>query len=165
MTVALELLRVAVLSWEFVVVLVAAVMLLSPPGWLAPIAAQVSQSNEVLRYVALAPIALTIFVFREVRSILLPAGDRRRWLQLWAEYWRLRMTCLTALFYGCLFSLAGLTTWVGEWGHCAVPRLILQLSGAAGAAITAASIYLARLNIDEEFARQTGANSTLEPPA
>jgi hypothetical protein len=110
-------------------------------------------SDEVLKYLALLPMASTAWILTQGRGLLFPEKDKKHVLQDWPDYWKVKYGFNVALFYSVLFSFFAIGAWVAEWNiHTPYPQIAL-ITALLGAAANFLSCYYGRIEQDEALAK------------
>ena len=145
-------LRLLVVSFEFLVVCIGGMLLsfaTDVKEWLPgqPISA------DVLKYLALLPIASTAWVLVQGRGLLFPEKDSQHVLQDWPDYWKLKYGFNVALFYSMCFSGLAVGAWAAPWDAYAPYPQIAMVVALSGAGVNFLSCYYARIDQDEALTR------------
>lgn len=147
-----EYLFVFIVSGEFLALIIGAVLSFIWPEPLTYLASKLNTSDKVIEYVALLPTALLVWNLNECRKLLFPEEDKQRILQKWPDYWRLKARFHVALIYTFIFSMLGIGSWMLGVSLNDPISLAMLLSAVFGALVVAASVYLAKIRMDEIFA-------------
>ncbi len=140
---------VVIISIEFIIILLAISFILFFPDLVIPLSSKLDNNKDVLKYVALLPAALTIWVFKESRILLFPEEDINKSLQKWKDYWKWKIHFQVGLFYAVFFAITGLTTWIIGLKITEPTGFIMLLGSVLGGLVVVVSIYMARISQSE----------------
>jgi hypothetical protein len=145
-----EVVRIYVVSPEFLVLLLCCAVLVIFPKPMILLGSEIVREGSVVQYVALLPAALLAVSFGLSKDSLRPLeGDKNRLLYEWPDYWQLKFRALGALLFCLAASFGGLALWVFK------TRLPSSLLGAglvasvAVALVSTMSLYLGYLRLRE----------------
>jgi len=138
--------RITFVSVEFTLTLAGLLALRFGIGHVRTWIDHIKFDGEVIRWLALGPLALTVFIFRESRSLILPANHRTD-LHQWPQYEELKICGHVARGYAIIFTSMGLAMWI----YRAEPavQLIVFATALIGAAADYYSVYLAEIRVNE----------------
>lgn len=151
MRVIKEFLVATIISLEFVVLLVGAAGILVWQEQLARLTAMLSSDPEFLKYLALLPVGIAVWIFSEARTLLLPDGKARVVLHQWPDYWRLKAHFAVSLMYTAIFTVTGLAAWAFGLTAANPKGFVLLATSVLGQLIVAVSVYLAKISVSEIF--------------
>lgn len=139
----------AVVSFEFVVIVLALAFVFVWPNSVSPVSSLLGNDAEVLKHIALLPSALAIWVFTESRKLLFPEEDKKRILQQWGDYWKWRVHFNVGIFYAVLFAGFGLIAWAFGLKVNTTTGFVILIAPVIGGLIVALSIYMSRITLSE----------------
>lgn len=138
----------AIVSLEFLISLLAVCVY-----WYCSIVqelfASIKTSNELKLFLVAIPIAVSVWIFSEVRKIWWPDVDNKAVLMKWSDYPRLKICCVVANLYafGCS-ALAIIGTVFENSLHVGV-GLYLLITSIIVVLVDASSCWLATLSIQQ----------------
>lgn len=138
-----------ILSLEFVVVICA--LLIATFGNVSDqwVENNIALKGDALKYLAFLPLGLGGYVFSESRKLLFPNSNANRVLHEWDGYPELKITVYVAITYGFIFIILGLASWLFIPEIKTFIELLVILTSIVGSVVLAASVYVARINLDE----------------
>jgi len=115
-------------------------------------ASSLSLNDEVLKYLMMLPVAIGVWVINESRLLLQQDDQSIRILTAWPHYWRLRIHAIVGLAYAIVFSLIAFIPWTTKAGISTGTGMILFATSILGQLSLAASVYMARITVNEILA-------------
>ncbi|MEK6760196.1 MAG: hypothetical protein AABY51_10535 [Deltaproteobacteria bacterium] len=139
-----------VISSEFLVLLIG-VFLFTQQELIGFLSSKISDNSELLKYVALLPATLVVYVFKESKTLLFPKDDEKKVLQGWQDYWKLKIRFNIGLLYSITFAFIGVTALIFGFKINEPVGFTLVLISVAGGLIVVAHIYFAIIKLSEIF--------------
>lgn len=149
--------RVITLSFEALVLLAAGMFWLVFKLELDSLANTLSLSEEFLNYIFVAPVGIGMWVVNESRLLLQEDKESIRVLTKWPDYPLLKVHVWVGLIYGFIFAAISVVPWATKSGVSNGAGLLLLLTAIAGQLIVAASVYAARIKVQELLAHASTA--------
>ncbi len=144
-----EYLSAGIISFEFLVLVIGLAGVVAWPELVASISSKISSDAAFLKHFALFPIGLAVWIFSEVRKLLLPEPNVKEILLEWPEYWRLKIHFHVTLMYSIIFSIFGVITWALKLTVREPTGFVILTVSVVGQLIVAISVYLARISAEE----------------
>ena len=149
MGVIIEYFKVVILSFEFIILLIGVVILFFWPELAITLSRNFSDSSEFLKYIALVPSFLAVWVFTESRKLLFPEEDQIKILQSWPDYWKWKIRFIVGLSYSVLYAAMGFAVWALGYKFTEPKGFILMATSLAGQFVVVLSVYVARIKQSE----------------
>jgi hypothetical protein len=149
--------RVLVLSYEALVLCVAAMLWLVFKRQLDLLASALSLNEDFLKYILLVPVSIALWLVNESRLLLQEDKESIRVLTEWLDYPRLKVHVWVGLIYAFIFAAISLVPWAAKAGVSNGAGLLLLLTAIAGQFFVAASVFAARIKIRELLAHKNAA--------
>jgi len=112
--------------------------------------------DEQLKFLTTIPVGLCAWSFVSGRKLLFPDKDKYNVLQIWPDYWRLKIGFQASLVWSVIFAVSSILVWFGDWKHPSPTTWILFFASLAGSALSSLSIYNAQLHVEEETSLYKG---------
>lgn len=141
--------RVVVISFEALVLLLAAMVWVVFRSELEAAASVLTLNEEFLKYMFVVPIGVGLWVTNESRLLLQEDKETIKILTAWPEYRLLKTHIWVGLLYALLFAALSILPWAAKSGVSSGTGLLLFLVAIAGQFIVAASVYSARIRLKE----------------
>lgn len=119
---------------------------------LQTLAASLELNDEVLKYLMLLPVALAVWVIKEMKVLLQEDKETIRILTGWPDYWKLKVHTWTSLGYAVLFATISLIPWLAKSGISTGIGMLLFLTSIIGQLSLAISVYAASIRVKEIIA-------------
>lgn len=142
-------LRVALISLEALVLVVALLVWAYFKAELTSAAGGIAASSDVLKFLLLLPLGLVAWVGTEVRHLLHEDKETTRLLTAWPDYWRLKVHVFVALVYSLFFAALSIAPWLLQSGISGPGGLLLFVTSLLGQLVVVATVYAARLSVKE----------------
>ena len=114
------------------------------------VAAALPSNGEMIRYLALLPVGLFVWLLKEGKDILFPGdSEENKRLVQWPDYWRLKLTFGVAVIYGFLFAVASVLVWVLGWKVNEARGFGLLTLSLVGALTVSGTVYFAKIKEKE----------------
>lgn len=141
--------RVFLVSFEFLWLLVGVVIYFNLDKIVSNYVFSLKFSDEFAEWLILAPVSLFLWIFREVRSLLIGDKESIRVLTDWEEYWQLKIHTSVNLIYSLVFLVLCvipvlIDMWISDTRY-----LLLFIVGLFGLLISARDIYFASIRVKE----------------
>jgi hypothetical protein len=146
-------LKVFFVSFEFLVISLCLLSLLNYPQEIKNIASQIESNNEILKFLAIIPIGIFVWIIKEARELLFPGEKINNILHEWPEYWKLRIHFNVALFYSFIFLALGLSVWIFGLDINNEIGFVLLIVSIIGSFIDAISVYFGKVKQEEIMLR------------
>lgn len=148
---ALYHLRIYILSLEALVLSVYLLVIFRHMEEVEKLLRAVKIAEDFGNYLMLAPIALAIWVFTDIRTLVLesPKGDRS--LIKWPGYWKLNAHFTASKIFLSTFCLISFLPWLRPEGISNAFGKFTLLSAIIGQLFVALSVYEARQKIHEIY--------------
>ena len=158
-----ELLRVFFISLEFVAVLLCLVLFLSFPSIVKSFGERFIRHDELWKYLALVPAGLFGWAAKNCYSLLFPMKDSNALIAKWPDFWRLKMRAYIAILWIIFATIMALIAWAQAkiWSPSLVG--IVYLSAILVAFISAATIWIAQVNIRQILEEGESNTSSSSP--
>lgn len=141
--------RVVVISFEALVLLLAAMVWVVFRSELEAAASVLTLNEEFLKYMFVVPVGVGLWVTNESRLLLQEDKETIKILTAWQEYRLLKTHIWVGLLYALLFAALSILPWAAKSGVSSGTGLLLFLVAIAGQFIVAASVYSARIRLKE----------------
>lgn len=141
--------RVIVISFEALIILLAAMIWFAFKPELEASASVLTLNEEFLKYMFVAPIAVGLWVTNESRLLLQEDKETIKILTGWNDYKLLKAHIWAGLLYALLFAAVSLVPWAAKSGVSNGAGLLLFIVATAGQFTVAASVYSARIKVKE----------------
>ena len=141
--------RVVVISFEALVLLLAAMVWVVFRSELEAAASVLTLNEEFLKYMFVVPVGVGLWVTNESRLLLQEDKETIKILTAWAEYRLLKTHIWVGLLYALLFAALSILPWAAKSGVSSGTGLLLFVVAIAGQFIVAASVYSARITLKE----------------
>lgn len=152
-------LRFLVIGPEFLVLFLGGVLAFGYPHAVNTWLPSQALSQEVLKYVAVLPLASSAWMLSQGRKLLFPEKDKSHALQEWPDYWRLKYGFNIAIFYSFVFSLLAIFSWAMDWqAQSPHPQVMLSVA-LLGAVSNFLTFYYAQIELDEAIGRLKATSS------
>lgn len=112
-------------------------------------ASALTLNEEFLKYMFVAPVAVGLWIVNESRLLLQEDKETIKILTGWPEYRLLKVHIWVGLLYAMLFSALSLVPWAAKSGITNGTGLLLFVVAIVGQFIVAASVYAARIKVQE----------------
>lgn len=140
-------LREAIISPEFLVVIVAVYLVLNPPAVVTTLATVVAGGPAAVKYLALLPSGTFVWCIAEARSILLPSEDTKALLQRWPRFPDLKARVIMGLVFEAVFALAAFVAWVYSPTLSVPLAFVVATMGVVGSIVGASTFFLASVTV------------------
>lgn len=145
-------LRVVFFSFEALVIFVSWLVFVYLNYELQALSFLLSLNNDVVKFIAFIPMAIAVWVLREIRLLLQNDKDTVRILTAWPDYWKLKMHAWVSLGFAVLFAAISILPWIGISGIGPDFGPLMFFTGLVGQLVLALSVYAARIAINEKIA-------------
>jgi hypothetical protein len=145
-------LRVALISFEALLVLIVVLVWYIFNSELEAAATVLTLNEEFLKYMFLAPLGLGFWVVNESRLLLQEDKETIKILTNWPEYLLVKMHVWVGLMYALIFVVFTVVPWALKTGVNSGLGLLFFVTALVGQLIVAASIYSARIRLKEIIA-------------
>jgi len=149
---SIYILRVLFISFEFLILLIGLSLNLYFQKNIDHIVQLFELNSEFLKYIIVAPFALLVFIFNDVRSMLVGDKDSTRVLAEWNDYWMLKTHTAINLTYTMIFLVISVVPWFTKLGINDGRNLLFFVTGLCGLLISARDIYAANIRVKELIA-------------
>ncbi len=141
------------ISFEFLLLLVGLVIYFYLENLIGNFALPFRLNSEFVNWLMLVPSSLFVWIFLEVRSLLIGDKESIRVLLDWDDYWMLKTHTLINLIYSSIFLLFSMIPVLVE-GWIKDGRFLLIFSiGFLGLLISARDIFFASIKLKELVGR------------
>ena len=147
----------AIVSVEFLVSLVA-VWSYWQCSFVRDLFATVKVSDELKIVLMGMPLAVSVWIFNEVRKVWWPEVKNKTILINWPDYYRVKCCCIVACFYAFVCSAFAIAGTVFETSLVAGLGLYLVIISLIVELVSGASCWLASLNIHQILEAPNNAN-------
>ena len=138
-----------IISPEFLVIIVALVVLYLRPEQLSGFANSFYHSSEAVKYIALLPVAVLVWSLRRSQLILFPDADEDGKLQKWPRFRDLKVAVFVGLIYQFGFGIVSIIVWIELSEENILMQMIILISAILGSIISAGTFYLASIMVME----------------
>lgn len=149
---SIYILRVLLISFEFLILLIGLSLYIYFQKNIDHIVQSLELNSDFLNYIIAAPFALSAFIFKDVRSMLVGDKDSTRVLTDWNDYWMLKTHTAINLIYTVIFLLISVVPWFTKLGINDGRNLLLFVTGLCGLLISARDIYASNIRVKELIA-------------
>lgn len=104
-------------------------------------------------YLMVAPVAVGIWIFLEIRNLLQEDNNRINILTGWDGYWKLKTHTRVAITYSIIFVSMSLVPWCSEFSLKTRVGFSFFIIGLLGQLCVALSVYIAHIQIKEIIAK------------
>jgi len=125
------------------------------PDWVERAGNRISANADLLKYLAMVPVAVFAWVFSHTRKMLFPENDKKKIFQNWPEYRRFKEVVLVGVGFSLLFSLVGVATWAMAWNPSPTLPFVLIACSIIGSFVTAFTMHQAEITLNETFNQLT----------
>ena len=108
-----------------------------------------SPPDEIVKHLALLPVAGVGWMFFSGRTLLFPEKDAKQSLQSWPEYWKLRIGFDVSLIYSVIFGVLGLIAWGMDWKSGKSMPYVSLATSLFGAGACFVTVYRAQQIVNE----------------
>jgi hypothetical protein len=151
-------LRFLIVGPEFLVLLVGGVLAFIYPEVVRDAVRGTTLSEDVLRYVAVVPLASSAWFINNGRNLLFPGSDKEKLLQRWPDYWRLKYGFNAALFYSAVLSITAVVSWA-TWSKYEPYSQMAMAIALVGTGANFLTCYYAQISIEEALAKLDQSHS------
>lgn len=144
--------RVFLLSLEAVVLLVGLSIWINFPKEIDSVAGSMALNEEILKYIMVLPVALAVWVFNEIRTLLQEDKETIKILTAWPDYWKLKCHVWVALHYAVIFAVISISPWLVKSGITSGGGMMLFLISLLGQLVLSFGVYMARIRSREVLA-------------
>lgn len=144
-----EFLRFLVISPEFVILSAGLLLELQFGDGIARWISGSSPPDEIIKHLALLPVAAAGWIFFSGRTLLFPEKDTKQFLQSWTDYWKLRTGFDVCLVYSVIFGILGLAAWAMDWKSGNSMPYVGLATSLLGSGTCFLTVYRAQQTINE----------------
>lgn len=145
-------LRIAVVSLEFVVVLVGALLYFYVPHLFVELKEILALEPEMMKWLTLLPLTLLCWILKEVRDFIRDDKDSEVILVCWGGYWKLKYHLYVSVAYGVLFAFLAVASSLKSFSEGSL-EFACYLVSIVGAIIVSGSLYFAKMQLREAMAK------------
>ncbi len=142
--------RVIIISFEFLLIIIA-IFFYFNPDYVIPFSSAISENADLIKHISWFPIAMFIWVFKEAKKILSHEEDIEKVMQIWPDYWKLKVHFYVGLAYSFLFALAGLIVFAMGYTISTPKGFVLLISPVCGGVVVVWSFFRAQMEQMEIF--------------
>ena len=146
-------LRIAVVSLEFLVVLVGAVLYFYVPHLFVELKDMLAVEAEMMKWLALLPLTLMCWILKEVRDFIRDDKESEAILVSWDGYWKLKCHLYVSVVYGVIFAVLAIASSLKTLSEESVLGLACYLVATVGTIIVGGSLYFAKMELREAMAK------------
>jgi len=117
---------------------------------------RLAESSDAIKYLSLLPMGILVWTFRHARSMLFPDADSRSILQRWENYQTFRDIVAVGVFYSIVFAMIGVLSGMINWKGDTIVFMIWMCASIAGSSLCALSMYVAEIEMTENFKKYGG---------
>jgi len=144
----IDILRVILISPEFLILLIVLVLQIYKADWLILIGKQFQSNNEIWKFLPTLPMLFTSLVFKFGKNIRIPLENNKQLYQ-WDEYYRITDRVHIGIYISILSSIGAISVWllIDIISNLYIGIIFISSIGISG--FSALTMYLASISIRE----------------
>lgn len=145
----IDIFRRFVVSPEFLVAVSAVLVIKEEPAWVTDVSKLLVGAPDGVKYLSLAPVAVSVWCLRQSRIILFPSEDSKGILQEWPKFQRLKERVFIGLAYQAIYCSLGIATWIRSPSLSNGNSVAVMAMSIIGSLIGAVTFYLSGIMASE----------------
>lgn len=137
------------MSVEFLILIACIYILTIWNDWANSIARSLSSSSEAIKWAALLPVGMGVWIFINIRHILFPKETDIIVIQQLPDYWKFKDHFYVTIIYTILFILMAIIPWIIGFDLQSGRVLTIFVSGIVGQCIVALTVYIGNIRLKE----------------
>ncbi|WP_288842358.1 hypothetical protein [uncultured Deefgea sp.] len=144
-------LKVALVSIEALIITVMLLLFFFFIVEVNALAKSLSFNEELIKFLMLLPVGVVVWVFNQSRELVFSDAQQAKVIVNWPDYWQLKVHINISIIYAIIFCVFAILPWISKLGLSTGTGLILFTGSLFGTLVVAASIYFAKISINELF--------------